>query len=178
MGKALGVTGRRPKYFPWRYDENDPRCIGLKSDMYKIIVDHINNGFDTFVCGMALGSDMYFAEAVLQARNDYPDIKLVGEIPFTNQSSQWLMESRYRYDRIRRQCDEWNVLSDTYDPKMFFLRNKNIIDRSDELLAVWDGNEEGGTAQAVGLAKDKGIPIIPLNYNDYKLTELGEWYHS
>ena len=174
MGKALGVTGRRPKYFPWRYDENDPRCIELKNDIYKIIVDHINNGFDTFVCGMALGSDMYFAEAVLLAKNNYPDIKLVAEIPFANQANKWLMESKYRYDRIRHQCDEWNVLSETYDPNVFFARNREIVDRSDELLAVWDGNEEGGTSQTIGLANDKGIPIIPLNYMDYKLTKLNE----
>lgn len=174
MGKVLGVTGRRPKYFPWRYDESDPRCIELKNDIYQIILDHINNGFDTFVCGMTLGSDMYFAEAVLLAKNDHPDIKLVAEIPFTNQSAQWLMESKFRYDRIRHQCDEWNVLSDTYDSKFFELRNQEIVNKSDELLSIWDGNEEGGTSQIVGLAKDKGIPIILLNYMKYKLVELSE----
>ena len=168
----MGVTGRRPKYFPWRYNENDPRCIELKHDISAIITDHIKNGFDTFVCGMALGSDMYFAEAVLQAKNDHSGIKLVAEIPFSNQSNKWPTESRYRYERIRCQCDEWNVLSDAYNPGMFFLRNERIIDRSDELLAIWDGNEVGGTVQAIGLAKSKGIPIIPLNYMDYKLTEL------
>ena len=174
MGKALGMTGRRPRYFPWRYDENDPRCVELKNDISRIIVEHISNGFDTFVCGMALGSDMYFAEAVLLAKNDHLGIKLVAEIPFSNQSNKWLAESRYRYDRIRRQCDEWNVLSEAYDPNVFFARNREIVNRSDELLVVWDGNEEGGTSQTIGLAKDKGIPIILLNYMDYNLTELNE----
>lgn len=174
MGKTLGVTGRRPKYFPWRYDENDPRCIKMKSDILKIINDHIDNGFDTFVCGMALGSDTYFAEAVLHSKADYPEIKLVGEVPFLNQSSKWLTESRNRYERIRQQCDEWNVVSESYDPNSFIVRNKNIVDRSDELLAIWDGNEEGGTGQTVRMANDKGIPVITLNYNDYKLVELDE----
>ena len=168
MGKVLGVTGRRPKYFPWRYDENDPRCIELKKDISAVVFDHIGNGFDTFVCGMALGSDMYFAEAVLQAKNEYPDIRLVAEIPFSNQANKWLSESRNRYERIHTQCDEWNVLAETYDPKMFFLRNKEIVDKSDELLAIWDGSDEGGTAQTLDLAKDKGIPVIQIDYNEYK----------
>ena len=168
MAKALGVTGRRPKYFPWRYDENDPRCIGLKKDISAVVFDHISNEFDTFVCGMALGSDMYFAEAVLQAKNDYPDIRLVAEIPFANQANKWLSESRNRYERIHTQCDEWNVLAETYDPKMFFLRNKEIVDKSDELLAIWDGSDEGGTAQTVELAKDKCIPIIQIDYTKYR----------
>ena len=172
MGKTLGVTGRRPKYFPWRYDENDPRCIELKSDIYGIITEHINNGFDTFVCGMALGSDMYFAEAVLQAKNNYPNIRLVAEIPFAKQANKWTMESRNRYEKIRQQCDEWDIFSNTYDSRMFYERNKEIVNRSDKLLAIWDGDEEGGTSQTIGLAKDKGITIIPLDYTKYKLTEL------
>ena len=168
MSKALGVTGRRPKYFPWRYDENDSRCVELKKNIYTVVFDHINNGFGTFVCGMALGSDIYFAEAVLLAKNDYPDIRLVAEIPFANQANKWLMESKSRYDRIRKQCDEWNVLAEKYDPKMFFLRNREIVDKSDELLAIWDGSDEGGTAQTVNLAKDKGIPVIQIDYTQYQ----------
>ena len=168
MGKAFGVTGRRPKYFPWGYDESDPRCIRMKEDITTIIQCHINNGYDTFISGMALGSDMYFAESVLQLKNENPDIKLIAEIPFPSQSSKWLAESRDRYNHIRQQCDEWNVLSDSYDPKVFFMRNKEIVDKSDELLAIWDYLDEGGTAQTIEMANEKGIATIILDYRKYK----------
>jgi len=36
-----------------------------------------------------------------------------------------------------------------------FLRNKWIIDNSDELLAVWNGERKGGTFSAINYAEKK-----------------------
>lgn len=164
MGKTLGVTGRRPKYFPWRYDENDSRCQNLKKMILSFIVNKITEGYDTFVSGMALGSDMYFAEAVLEARKFYPRIRLIGEIPFQGQANKWLLESRNRYDTIKKEANELDVLYENYDSKSFLARDKRIVDRSDELLVIWEGKKDGGTYHTYEMAEKAGKPTTVIDY--------------
>jgi hypothetical protein len=61
------------------------------------------------------------------------------------------------------------------------VRNKIIVDRVAGLLAFWDGRSPG-TAITIGMARDKGIPIVILNYlrRDMAAIELissrnGDW---
>jgi len=47
---------------------------------------------------------------------------------------------------------------DKFGKRAGFLRNKEMIDVADGLIAIWDG-ESKGTQHTINLAKDKGIPI-------------------
>ena len=164
MGLTLGVTGRRPKYFPWKYNENDYRCQVLKRKILDIVISKVNEGYDRFVTGMALGVDTYFAEAVLDAKDISPDIKLICEIPFNSQSNQWKLSSRFRYESIHSKSDEWNVLSESYSPSSFIERDKLLVDKSDCLLVIWDGIEEGGTYHTYKYALESNKPVIVIDY--------------
>ncbi|MCL1617800.1 DUF1273 domain-containing protein, partial [Bacteroides sp. ET71] len=46
-------------------------------------------GYRNFLSGMAEGSDLIFAKAVLTVRNELTDIRLVAAIPFRKQSARY-----------------------------------------------------------------------------------------
>ena len=62
-------TGHRPERLPWGSDESDARCAALRTLIQRAVTQACADGFDAFLCGMARGCDMYFAEApaVIQA---------------------------------------------------------------------------------------------------------------
>lgn len=51
-------TGHRPQKLPWKFNENDERCLKMKKTLRIEIENAINRGYDTFLCGMAIGFDM------------------------------------------------------------------------------------------------------------------------
>lgn len=61
-------TGHRPEKLPWGSDETDPRCAALKEKLRDAVEAAYGEGMRHFICGMARGCDLYFAEAVLALR--------------------------------------------------------------------------------------------------------------
>lgn len=67
-------TGHRPQSLPFRFNENDERCIDLKRRLKDAIIEMITqNGVTHFISGMAIGVDMYAAEIVLELKETYPN---------------------------------------------------------------------------------------------------------
>ena len=66
-------TGHRPQHFSFGFDESHPDCISLKKQLKEEIFRQIQNGADTFFCGMAQGVDTWAAEAVLLAKDGIYD---------------------------------------------------------------------------------------------------------
>ena len=48
------------------------------------------------------------------------------------------------------------------DPHFLLHRNSAVVERSDEVYAVWDGNSPG-TRHAITLAKHQGVPVHVVN---------------
>ena len=61
---ACCFTGHRPGKLPWGYDETDLRCLSLKARMADAAEAAYQEGYRHFLCGMALGCDLYFCECV------------------------------------------------------------------------------------------------------------------
>ena len=61
-------TGHRPDKLPWGSRESDPRCLTLKRRLTQAVEGAYAQGMRHFICGMARGTDLYFAEAVLALR--------------------------------------------------------------------------------------------------------------
>lgn len=70
-------TGHRPQSLPWKFNEQDERCLKMKEQLRNEIIKAIKNGYKTFISGMALGFDMICAEMVLELKKTYPFIKLI-----------------------------------------------------------------------------------------------------
>lgn len=93
-------TGHRSQKLPWRFNEQDKRCIAMKTTLSSEIANAIQKGFKTFLCGMALGFDTICAETVLSLKNEYPYIKLIGVLPCRNQDARWRYKDKERYKNL------------------------------------------------------------------------------
>ena len=66
---SCAFTGHRPGKLPWGEDESDLRCIALKAKLRAAVESAIHEGMEHFICGMAEGCDLYFAETVLALKS-------------------------------------------------------------------------------------------------------------
>ena len=115
-GKSCCFSGHRPSKLPWGYDESDPRCVEFKEKLSAVIGAVYDSGIKHFICGMALGCDMYCAEAVISLKKMHSEDTLQAAVPYRGQADNWNEYNRLRYDRIIDNCDEVTVLAESYSP--------------------------------------------------------------
>ena len=95
-------TGHRPDKLPWGGNEEDPRCLALKGRLFAAVQAQYEAGVRHFICGMARGGDLYFAEAVLSLREHCPDLTLEAARPCESQADRWPLADQARYQDILR----------------------------------------------------------------------------
>ena len=159
--KTCCFSGYRPEKLPWGYIEEDDRCRRLKDKLYDSVYAAYRLGMRHFVCGMALGSDTYFCETVLQLKEDHPDIILEAALPSEDQAARWNEANRSRYFKLIEQCDIETFVSRRYTPDCMMRRNMYMVDRSSLLIAVYDGRF-GGTMHTVRYAEMSGLEIMKI----------------
>ena len=158
-------TGPRPQHLPWGNNEEDPRCTKLKLELRCSLEGLIHEGWRHFIVGMAIGCDMYFADAVLDLKREYPDITLEAAIPCGVQPDRWSLVQRQRYNRLLDRCDKVTVLQITYTPDCMQRRNRYMVDRSSLLLACHNGRP-GGSMNTLLYAKKQGVQTIQIDLED------------
>lgn len=154
-------TGNRPSKLPWGYNEKDKRCDAMKKDLVEAIEQAISNGYDTFLCGMALGFDMICAETVLKLKHKYPHIKLIGVVPCKNQSEQWSKEKKQRYNNILSQLNYIRCKYEYYVYGCMQERNRFMVDNS-SLVIAYSSGIAGGTLQTIDYANKQNKKVINL----------------
>lgn len=157
-------TGHRPAKLPWGSDERDPRCLALKRSLLRELERLYRLGYRHFISGMALGCDLYFAEAVLELKEIYPAVTLEAALPFPDQANRWSEANRERWARLLAACDEKSVVQDHYDRWCMFRRDRYMVDRSAAVLSVFDGSP-GGTKYTLDYAAQKQLDILLLDLN-------------
>lgn len=156
-------TGHRPDKLPWGNHEGSPDCVALKERLARTLEELYSRGFRHFICGMAQGSDFYFAEAALALREEHPDIVVEAAIPCPSQSKSWREGDRLRYQSILDRCNLETVVQQFYTQGCMLRRDRYMVDRSALLLAVYNGSSAGGTRYTIGYALDCGLEVIRLS---------------
>ena len=156
-------TGHRPERLPWGADETDARCLALKTLLRRAVLRAYEDGFRTFLCGMARGCDQYFAETVLSLTDagQTPGVQLVALVPCPSQPDAWPETDRARYRALLDRCAGVEVLEDSYTEGCMLRRNRAMVLRADLLITVFDGTP-GGTAATIRFAKQQGVELLPL----------------
>ena len=154
-------SGHRPNKLPWGMDENDPRCFDLKAEIAARLEGVYEAGYRCFLCGMAAGCDLYFAEAVLALRSIHPDVTLEAAIPCAGQADSWPAALRRRYEALVADCDTVTVLQQAYTPGCMQRRNQYMVEHASLLLAVYDGLP-GGTMSTILFALRRGCRVIRI----------------
>lgn len=155
-------TGHRPQHLPWGGDESDPRCLRLKEELAGRLEGIYQAGYRRFLCGMAIGCDMYFAEAVIALRREHEDVRLEAVIPCGGQPERWPLPLRQRYNAILDQSDQVRVLQIRYTPDCMMRRNRYMVDHASLLLACYNGRP-GGTMNTILYAEEQQVPVLLLD---------------
>lgn len=154
-------TGHRPAKLPWGFDENDERCAALKKRILDAVETACEEGYTHFICGMAMGCDLYFAEAVLAAKERFPGVTLEAAIPCLTQTDGWPEEQKERYQRILSACDYETVVQERYSRDCMQRRNRYMVDHATMLIAAHDGLP-GGTRSTVLYAMRQKLMVVNL----------------
>ena len=154
-------SGHRPNRLPWGSRESDERCLELKYTLSRTLEDLYGRGFRHFICGMALGCDFYFAEAVLALRELHPDVTLEAAIPCPTQADRWAAADRERYAGLLARCDEQHLVQQNYSPGCMQRRNQYMVDHSALLLAAFAGLP-GGTMNTILYAQRSGVETVVI----------------
>ncbi len=73
-------------------------------------------------------------------------------------------------------CTEMVVIQEEYQPSVYTQRNRYTAERSDRVIAVYDGREKGGTVRTIRFAHrlQKELREIPVGLNlDKNRINLG-----
>lgn len=147
-------TGHRPEKLNRSETE-------IKKDLEVAILQAIDDGFVTFITGMARGVDIWAGEIVLQLRKQNPNLHLIAASPYEGFESRWSADWQKRYKNILDQADLVRFVCKGYSKACFQIRNEWMVDRSARIIAVYNG-EPGGTRNTIEYAKKNGIQTVPI----------------
>ena len=156
-------TGHRRKDLPALGNAKDPGVKRLLSVMSLHVQDAYNEGCDTFICGMAEGADLLFAQMtwdLMQRADPRRPIRLICALPYKEQRRE-LREftDRYMYDLITENCP-CVIISNRFDKDRYRKRNSFMVDNSSRLIAVFKENgQRSGTAMTINMASKAGLDI-------------------
>ena len=134
---------------------------------YKTIADRlkttliqlINDGYCYFGCGGALGFDTISAQAVLDLKKQYPQIKLILVLPCLAQTIGWSADDVRMYEYIKGLADKVTYTSENYFNGCMQKRNRHLVDNSSACVCYLTENK-GGTFYTVNYAQKNGLKII------------------
>ena len=114
VGKCCAFTGHRPHKLPWKYNEADERCVGLKAALEKQIVAIVEAGVADFYSGGADSVDCWAALVVLELKKKNPALNLHLILPHEGQADKWSDSAQERYRFILSQADSLEYVSHDY----------------------------------------------------------------
>ena len=144
-------TGHRPEKLNWSEAE-------IKKDLETAILQAINDGFVTFITGMARGVDIWAGEIILQLRKQNPNLHLIAASPYKGFESRWSADWQKRYKNILDQADLVRFVCKGYSKACFQIRNEWMVNKSARVIAVYNGGA-GGTRNTIEYAKRHEIAI-------------------
>ena len=120
----------------------------------------VKNGYNRFLCGMAVGFDMKAAQAVLALKGLY-NIELVACLPCANQSERFSEKNKRLYREILSRCDDIIIMEMEYRNGCMQQRDRYLVDNCDVLVSFLRKNS-GGTYYTVNYARKENKKIIEL----------------
>lgn len=109
--------------------------------------------------GMALGIDQWAANVCVKL-----EIPFVAVIPFVGQEKMWPADSQRIYNNLLTKAAEKVIVSEGgYSAAKMQIRNQYLVDNCDLLIAVYNGDKTGGTANCINYAKEIGKKILIID---------------
>lgn len=135
----------------------------IPNPTYTYIIQELNNILlklkpEKAISGMALGWDQWAAQTCIDLQ-----IPFIAAIPFVGQEKIWPQSSIDIYNVLLQKAIEQVIVCEGgYAAWKMQKRNEWMVDRSDIVIACFDGTN-GGTANCIRYAKEKNKELIIIN---------------
>lgn len=158
--KTACFTGHRPeKLFQPGAPGAEAQVLEIRRSLHARILRAVDDGYTTFLCGMAQGVDLWAGDMVLSLQESIRQLKLVAVLPYPASVRGWPPEWQTRYLRILKFCTEAVVICPDYRPDCYHQRNRYMVDHASRLIGVWRKGCSGGTQYTVQYAGKKGLDL-------------------
>lgn len=148
-------SGHRPQKL------TKPEGVILRDLEYAIRIA-IQDGYTTFITGMACGVDIWAGEIVVRLKSQYPNLRLIAAVPFRGFESRWSEDWKNRYNALLGKADLVRFVCNGYSASAYQLRNEWMVDRSTRVIAVYNINTSSGTKNTVDYAWKKAVPVVVM----------------
>ena len=165
------VTGHRPKGFPFPYDIDNEYFNTYLDVLDDIVEDLMYEGYTHFISGMADGVGLDFASIIVGISNRFEGIVLESALPYPLRTTSKESESDEIRHFLVNASQKITVVSPQYFKGCMQKRNRYMVDKSDLVLAVWNGEERGGTWDTISYARKKGKPIRYIMLKELDLAD-------
>lgn len=153
--RRVCFTGHRPEKLTRSEAE-------IRQELDRCIRQAAAQGKTVFITGMARGTDIWAAQAVLALRAEGEPVRLLCACPYAGFDayfdSSWQQQSR----AVLAAADGVRVLSPVYHTGCFSARNRWMVDHASAVIAVYSG-QAGGTAQTLRYAEQAGLPVTVID---------------
>ncbi|PWM43991.1 MAG: DUF1273 domain-containing protein [Clostridiales bacterium] len=160
--KICAITGYRPQKLALSATPYKDLIKCIKSRLKQEIKKAVDEGYNVFLCGMALGVDIWAAEEIISLKR-FKNINLYAVIPFEGQSDIWKEEDQIIYKNILNRCDIILSVSDHACRNAYLQRDEILVNHCEKLIAVYDENIKGGTSYTIKYAKKQGKEVSEIN---------------
>lgn len=144
-------TGHRP-------DKMELGEKEIKPLLEKAIDDAISNGFITFITGMAMGTDIWAAEIVLDRKKMNKELHLICALPHPDFDNRRSITEKMRFSKIIKKADLVKEINEHYFAGCYQVRNEWMVNHSGLVIAVFNG-KKSGTKNTVDYANRQGVQV-------------------
>ena len=170
------VMGQHPLRFPWGFDEEDDRCRKLKMELAQQIMVLRQSGVSQFLVACDCGVGLYAAEIVNGLRMTDRDLMLLCYTPHEEQATKWAPYLRERYFTMLENSTHISAVCPVGAPDAQLQAYKKIIDLTDVMLAVYDGDTPAtGNAEdrVLAYAETMDKPLVLLHPTELTTMRIG-----
>ena len=157
INKSCCFTGHRPE-----------KCKGTEADIRVQLKERIqvaiDEGYTTFITGMAAGVDTWAAQEVLEVKATNSNIKLICAVPFPGVEKNRTLEEQELFKLIFSKADETVFICKKHQRWCFHARDEWMVNHSSKVIAVFNGSP-GGTEETINYAKAQGRIIDFIDNN-------------
>ena len=144
-------TGHRPEKCSRNVEE-------IQKELRQEIDLAIENGFTTFITGMARGTDLWAGQIVMERKRENPYLRLICAIPYPGFEAKWSEQWRSLYQRVLSASDYTKYFFQKFSYDSFQVRNAWMVNHAARVIAVYNGTG-GGTHNTIEYAKTQGVPL-------------------
>ena len=170
MGKVVFVTGYKAHELGI-YNQNHEGIKYIKKALISRFTALLDEGLEWVLITGQPGVELWAGQVVFDLQEEYPELKLGVLLPYLNQEENWKEPVKELYEEVLLQADYVEAISKKpYEgPWQLKLKNQFIVDKSDEMLILYDEEKDASPKYSWFEGKKK------QNKREYPINQITFW---